>query len=151
MARDVEHGDREVADRKTFAIRPEPAEVRTVAAELGAGVENVAEHRLDVADMLADRYRAAEDIPKPGRRRQMVGMRMGLEQPVDRDAGFAHLCDDLFGRPGPIPPLGRIFVDHSFDSRAALPLRLVDVLSLCLFLCFQSFPPLRLSLSFPPP
>src|SRR3546814_9745927 len=41
MARDVEHGDREVADRKTFAIRPEPAEVRTVAAKLGAGVENV--------------------------------------------------------------------------------------------------------------
>src|SRR3546814_18790824 len=119
MARDVEHGDREVADRKTFAIRPEPAEVRTVAAELGAGVANVAEHRLAVADMLADRYRAAEDIPKPGRRRQMVGMRMGLEQPVDRDAGLHPMCDDRFGRRGRSPPRGRSIVENAAADRPA--------------------------------
>src|SRR3546814_19884172 len=128
MARDVEHGDREVADRKTFAIRPEPAEVRTVAAELGAGVENVAEHRLDVADMLADRYRAAEDIPKPGRRRQMVGMRIGHEQPVERDSGFDHMCDDRFSRRERSPPRGRIFFEHAVAARAAPPSRTDDEL-----------------------
>src|SRR3546814_7440472 len=55
MARDVEHGDREVADRKTFAIRPEPAEVRTVAAKLGAGVRSE-EHTSELQSLMRISY-----------------------------------------------------------------------------------------------
>src|SRR3546814_18341710 len=65
MARDVEHGDREVADRKTFAIRPDPAEVRTVQAKLDDRAENVHEHKRDVADLDAEYLDAAGVIHKP--------------------------------------------------------------------------------------
>src|SRR3546814_10893956 len=56
----------------------------------------------------------------------MVGMRMGLEQPVDRDAGFAHMCDDRFGRRGRSPPRGRSIVENAVDDRAAHRRRIVD-------------------------
>src|SRR3546814_3483175 len=80
----MENGDRQIADREAVAVRPEAVEIRAVTSKIGPGIENVAEDRLDIADMLADRDRTTEPLLKPGRRRKMVGVSMGLEEPVDR-------------------------------------------------------------------
>src|SRR3546814_16890205 len=69
-------------------------------SKFGSGVEDVAEYSLNVPDMLADRDRAAEPFLDPSCCREMIGMRVGLQKPVDRDALGADILHDRFGRGG---------------------------------------------------
>src|SRR3546814_11648952 len=86
MTGNMEHGNWQFANCETVAIGPETIEIRAITAKFGSGVEDVAEHSLNVPDMLADRDRAAEPFLDHSCCRQMIGMRVGLQKPVDRDA-----------------------------------------------------------------
>src|SRR3546814_13439692 len=86
------------ANCETVAIGPETIEIRAITAKFGSGVEDVAEYSLNVPDMLADRDRAAEPFLDPSCCREMIGMRVGLQKPVDRDALGADILHDRFGR-----------------------------------------------------
>src|SRR3546814_4452856 len=76
--------------------------------------------------MLADRDRAAEPFLDPSCCRKMIGMRVGLQKPVDRDALGADILHDRFGRGGRGTPRSCIIVEHTVDHRAALRAPIMD-------------------------
>src|SRR3546814_5820609 len=94
----MEHGNWQFANCDTVAIGPEKIEIRAITAKFGSGVEDVAEYSLNVPDMLADRDRAAEPFLDPSCCREMIGMRVGLQKPVDRDALGADILHDRLDR-----------------------------------------------------
>src|SRR3546814_17340570 len=98
MTGNMEHGNWQFANGETVAIGPETIEIRAITAKFGSGVEDVAEHSLNVPDMPADRDRAAEPFLDPSCCRKMIGMRGGLQKPVDRDALGHDILNERFGR-----------------------------------------------------
>ena len=83
-----------------IAVAQQAIELRAVAGELGAFVEDLAERLLHGVYLGADRQLAAELLLQIGRGGEMVCMRVRLEQPVDGEALVAHIRDDRVGRSG---------------------------------------------------
>ena len=75
-----------VADLVGVAVLEQPVELAAVALELGAFVEDLAEGVLHDRDVLADAELAAELALDVGRSRQVVGMDMRLDQPLQIEA-----------------------------------------------------------------
>jgi hypothetical protein len=69
-------------------------ELRAVALELGAFVEDLAEGVLHDHDLAADADLAAELLLDVGRSRQVVGMDVGLDDPLKLQAVFLDVLDD---------------------------------------------------------
>ena len=79
-------------------------ELRAVGVEGLLEVEEVLEQPLHVGDVLADADPAAELLAQVGGGAQMVGMGVGLEDPVDREIMLADEGDDLVGELGGVRP-----------------------------------------------
>jgi hypothetical protein len=77
------------ADHVGVAILEQRVELAAVALELGAFVEDLAEGVLHHGDVAADADLAAELLLDVGRARQVVGMDMGLDQPLELQPLFA--------------------------------------------------------------
>src|SRR3546814_2424116 len=103
-----------------FAVGNELVELRTVARELGAFVEYLPEHTLDGDDFPTDDELAAKLFLKIGRGRKVIGMGMGLENPVDCEALFPNMGNDLVGGLEARPSGGLIEVPHAVDDRCPL-------------------------------
>ena len=93
MARYVEDFDLECADGEALAIPEETIELAAVALEIRR-VEHRPENFLDVADVLADANLGAGLELEVGRARQVVGMGMGLEHPIDLEATVCRGLED---------------------------------------------------------
>src|SRR3546814_7408891 len=87
-----------VADPKRFAIPEQMVELRAVGGEGLLKVEDLLEYPLHLGDVRADADPAAERRLQVRRGREVVGMGVGLEDPVDRETLFAHERDDPVGR-----------------------------------------------------
>src|SRR3546814_6529804 len=94
MPRHVKRDQRDLAYHQLFAVGNELVELRTVARELGAFVEYLPEHTLDGDDFPTDDELAAKLFLKIGRGRKVIGMGMGLENPVDCEALFPKIGKD---------------------------------------------------------
>ncbi len=84
VARRAQHAPLELADRERLPVGEQVVELRAVRVEIGE-VEHFLERRLNAADALPDGDTAAEPLLEIGRGRQMIGVSMGLEDPVDRE------------------------------------------------------------------
>ena len=100
MAWRVQHVAAHLADVKAVALFEERVELRAVALELGALVEDLAEGVLDDPDVVADADLAAELLLKIGRGGEVVGMDMGLQDPLHVEALALDMGDDGVGRSG---------------------------------------------------
>jgi hypothetical protein len=58
-------------------------ELAAIAGEAAAGIEQLAEHLLHLADVAADGDAPAELLLEVGRGRQVVGVGMGFQYPFD--------------------------------------------------------------------
>ena len=125
VARGVQHPRREAADREAVAVDEEPVELAAVALELGALVEDLAEGVLDDADVLADADPAAQPLLQIGRGREVVGMDVGFEDPLDLQPVVAEMGDDGVGRAGVGVARGIVEVEHGIDHRAGLACRVL--------------------------
>jgi hypothetical protein len=85
------------SDHVGVAILEQRVELRAVALELGAFVEDLAEGVLHHGDLVADADLAAELLLDVGRGRQVVGMDMGLDDPLELQAVGLDVGDDLVG------------------------------------------------------
>jgi hypothetical protein len=74
------------ADLVGVAVLEQGVELRAVALELGAFVEDLAEGVLHDHDLVADADLAAELLLDVGRGGQVVGMDMGLDDPLQLQA-----------------------------------------------------------------
>jgi hypothetical protein len=79
----VQRDDGDVSDRKLIAVLEEPIELRAVPREVGASVEQFSEDVLDADDFPADRELAAQVLLEIGRGRQVIGVSVGLQEPID--------------------------------------------------------------------
>src|SRR3546814_19397452 len=101
-------------------------EVGSVALESAPVVEQLAEAVLYGDDMLANRDLAAELFLEMRRCRKMVGVGMGLQQPVDCKVMLLDEGDDLVGRGKARAPCRRIIIEYAVDDRGALGRGIVD-------------------------
>ncbi len=121
------HGEAgHAADLVGVAVGEEMVELRTVALELGALVEHLAERVLHDADVLADADLPAQLLLDVGRSRQVVGMDMGLDQPFEPEAVVADMVDDpVGGGEGDAP--GRVVDVHdAVDDGAGIGTGILD-------------------------
>ena len=79
----MQHRDIEIADAETVAIFPKAIKVRAVALEVGTGIEQLAECLLHDDDVLADGDLSADLLLQIGRGREVIGVGVGLQMPVD--------------------------------------------------------------------
>ena len=123
----VMHGEgRHAADRVGIAVLEQPVELAAVALELGAFVEDLAEHLLHDRDVLADAELAAELALDVGRGRQMIGMGMGLDQPFDLETVLLDEADDLVGGLVADAPRRIVDVHDAVDDGAGVGVRVLD-------------------------
>ncbi len=117
VAGHVQGGGLQAPDGKRLAIGEQVAELRAVGGQVGR-VEDAAEFPLDLRDSGADAHQPAEALLEPGRRREMVRMGVGFEQPVHpqplgRDVGGQGL-----GGPGVGAPCLLVEPHDGIDDRA---------------------------------
>lgn len=82
MAGREQHLGRKRADREGFAFTKQPVPLRTVGGKIRPVVDRLPQI-LDVDDPVADRCRRSGLLPQIVRRREMIGVRMGVEDPFD--------------------------------------------------------------------
>ena len=121
VARDVPGLGPQVADLEDFVGWKQVVELRGIEAEFRLEVEDRAEGALYQADLLADGDASARLLAPVGSRRQEVGVRMGFQQPVDRQPLGAHEGDDAVRRDGRGAAGLGIVVEHRVDDRAVRP------------------------------
>jgi hypothetical protein len=61
----------------------------------------------------------AELLLQVGRGREVIGVRVGFEQPVDLEAGLTHVGDDRVGERGRGTARGLVEIEHRVDDRGA--------------------------------
>ena len=76
--------------------------------------------------MLADRGLATQLFADIGRGREVVGVDMGIDDPLDRQALGLHKCDQTVGRHGGGPPGRGVIVQQRVDDGAGLGFRVGD-------------------------
>ena len=114
----LQRGGFERADGEDVAVLDQPVELRAVALELGAFVEDLAKSLLHHADAGADRDLAAEPLLEIGRGREVVGVHMGFEQPDDLEVLRLDVADDAICG-GVSDAAGRVVeVQDAVDDRA---------------------------------
>ena len=78
MPRHEKRDQLDAADCQRVTVVKQAIKLRSVAGELRSLVENLSEDALDGDDLLTDRQLSAELFLKVWRRRQVVGVRVGL-------------------------------------------------------------------------
>ncbi len=106
------------ADGEAVAVVEKLVELAAVAAERGPFVEDFAEDVLHLDDVAADGQTAAEAFLQVGRGRQVVGVSVGLQQPVNLKVFGLHIGDQGVGRGGRGAARGGIIIQHAVDDGA---------------------------------
>ena len=119
MAGRVQRARRDRAQHEVVAVLEQPVELTAVALEIRAGVEDLAEHVLHDGDVPADGEQAADLALQVGRCREVVGMDVGLEDPLDLEPMLPHERDHAVGRVAVRVTGGGIVVQHRVDERAS--------------------------------
>ena len=122
MAGHVHHRHFEIADLERVAISEQAVKIRSVPLKFGSGVEQFAEYVLYRHDMFANGNLAAELFLQIGRSRQMVGMGMGFEKPLDRQALFLNIGNHLVGGLEGGPAGSRVEIEYAVDYGRAFRL-----------------------------
>ena len=113
-------------DHQAVAFAEQPVELRAVALEPGAFVEDLAEGFLHHGDAFADPDLATQPFLDIGRGRQVVGMDMGFKDPFQPQIAGADEVDHRIGRPCVRPPRGIVEIQHRIDHRTGLSLRFLN-------------------------
>ncbi len=81
MARGEHHPRLEIADPEGLALGEQPVEI-ALGSEGAGQVVDLLPQRGDLAHLLADCHRRAQPLLQPGGGHQVVGMRVGVEDPL---------------------------------------------------------------------
>lgn len=117
----VQHVAPHLPDVQAVALGEEAVELAAVALELGTLVEDLAEGVLNHRDLLADPDPAAQPLLDIGRGREVVGVDMRLEDPLQIEPLGLDEGDHGIGRARVGPPRGIIEVEDRIDDGAGAP------------------------------
>ncbi len=108
---------------KQLIGRKQAVELRTVKLELRLKVVDIAKHPLDLGDGRTDADLPAQLALEVSAGRQVVGMGVGLQQPLHLQAFSLDESGDSVGTGGADAPGGGIVVQHRVDDGAFLGAR----------------------------
>ena len=118
MARGVQGAHFQAAQHEGVAVGQQSVKLAAVASKFGAGIEQLAKLVLHRGDVRADGQLAAEIFLQVGRRRQVVGMHMGFQQPLHLQAQFVHAVHQAVGTLGVGAAALGVVVQHAVDQGA---------------------------------
>lgn len=124
MAGGVDGPGLDVADPERLAVVEQVVELAAVGGELRLGVEQLAEGVLHHGDVVADGQGAAELLLEEVSGAEVIGMNVGLEDPLHAQALFAHMGDEAIGAVVRGAPGGGIVVQYGVNKRALAALRI---------------------------
>ena len=117
----------DAADRETFAVGEQAIELRAVDREVFAEIEDRPERLLHRADAFADRERrVGESRFQPVAGAEMIGMRMGFEDPADVESVRARMIDQRLRRGRRGPAGFGVEVEHRIDDGGLSRRRVVN-------------------------
>ncbi|EXI71514.1 MAG: hypothetical protein AW07_03576 [Candidatus Accumulibacter sp. SK-11] len=116
MSWGVHDRDAQAADHDRLAIGKEMVELAAVGGESRSGVEQLAEHALHDGHLPADRCPSAELFLEVGSGREVIGVNVRLEDPLDAGAGLGDAVDQSVGIVGSDPCRLRVVVEHAVDD-----------------------------------
>ena len=120
VAGHMQHRRLQPADLEPVTVVEQVVELAAVAAEVGPLVEDLAEDLLHGEDFMANRQLTAELFLEIGRRRQVIGMGVRLEQPLNRETFGFYVINERIGRSVRGAPGRRIIVEHAVDDGAGV-------------------------------
>ena len=118
MARRVQDLDDEFANAERLAVGEQAIEIAAIGPQV-FGIEYGAEDPLHVLDVLADADPRAGPGFDVGRTGEMVGMRMGLEYPLDRKLVLVRRRQNGFYRTDVDGAVALIEIEDGIDHRRA--------------------------------
>jgi 3-hydroxyacyl-CoA dehydrogenase len=121
----------QLANLNAVTIGKQAVELRAVALKLGAFIEHFAEGILDIGDPGADADFAAELLLDIGRCRQMIGVDVGFQYPLQIEVGFADEVDHGVGGPGVGATRGIIKIQYRIDDSAGATVRIAHDIGDC--------------------
>jgi hypothetical protein len=117
MTRHVQRLCGQARDRECLVLAKQVVELGAVYPEFRLKIKQRPEHALNRADVLADRNLAAQLGAQIMRRRQVVRMRMGFQDPLDLQTVPANKLDDLVGVLGRSTPRLGVVIEDRVDQR----------------------------------
>ena len=126
VARGVHDRDAQAADRDRLAIGKEMVELAAVGGEARSGVEKPAEYALHDSHLPADRCPAAELFLEVGGCREVIGVDVRLENPLDAGTGLGDAADQPVSIVGADSSRLRVVIEHAVDDDAARSVSIED-------------------------
>ncbi|MNZ52741.1 hypothetical protein D3C78_706000 [compost metagenome] len=114
----------DAADLEGLAVVEQVVELAAVGGEFGLDVEQLAEGVLYHCDVVADGQGAAELFLEVVAGAEVVGVHVGFEDPLYRQAMFAHVGNQLVGAVVRGTSGGGIVVQHRIDQGALAAVRI---------------------------
>ena len=118
MAGHEHHLAGQVAQRNGLTFLKEVVELRAVVLEARLQVEHVLEYALHLGDVGTNADLSTELASQVGCGREVVGVGMGLQNPLRLQAVGAHVVDHLVGTSVVGTARLRVVVEHRIDDRA---------------------------------
>ena len=100
MTRYIHRAGRQRTNAEMLAVSQQAIKLRTICRKIRLRVKNALEYLLHRIDVITDGRFATQMLFQIRRRRQMIGMGMGLEYPIDRELVFANKGNHLVSRIG---------------------------------------------------
>ena len=117
VARHGHHAGSQITDSEHLPVLQQDIELRAVHTEFGLEIEDALEHFLHPGDLVADTDLSSELLPQVGRRTQVVGMCMGLQDPLYLQALRHHVVDHLVRRGGAGAAGLGVVIQHRVNNR----------------------------------
>ncbi|MNZ86742.1 hypothetical protein D3C78_1055770 [compost metagenome] len=124
MAGGVDGAGLDAANPEGLAVVELVVELAAIGGEFGFDVEQLAEGLLDHRDLVADAQLAAELLLEVVAGAQVVGMHVGLQDPLHAQAVLAHVGDQPVGALVRGAPGRGVVVQHRVDQRALAAVRI---------------------------
>ena len=118
MAGCMHRAQLQCAEWHVLAVGKQMIELTAITSHRRFGIEQCAKDLLHRLDVLTDTNLATEMFFQVRRGRQVIGMDMGFQYPLDRGTQFAHPGDQLVGAGGAGMTGLAVVIEHAVDQCA---------------------------------
>ncbi len=126
MPRRMQHAAFKPSDRQAVALFQQAIELAAITCEARLGGEDIGKDVLHFAYARPDRQLAIQLAFQVGGRRQVVGVDVGFEDPLDIQPLFFDIGDDLIGRGRVGVTRGIVEIQHAIDDGGLVRHRVFD-------------------------
>src|SRR5690554_6651474 len=120
MPRRVQYSAFQSADLELVTLFKQTVKLAAVTGKLSAGIERLAEGVLHYGDHGTDTCFATQCLMQIGSRREVIGVNVGFQYPLDLQAVVFNVGDNVIGRAHIGTAAGVVEVEYGVDNGAGL-------------------------------